>query len=241
MSFLDLHNEVKSVISKHLSNDMKISKVFMSKHDDFQKLFFGEMVFDDEYDQIRQAPGRISDDDVFKNEFFSEITRAIKSTLGPSGMEKFLLKRTGENIITNDGATILDNLNFLNPISTLIAEVAKSLKTGQEFTVTEFETGDTVDVIGMSKGKGFAGTIKRHHFAMGPVTHGSHNVRQPGSIGSAYPQRVFKGTKMSGHLGHDRVTVKNLKIVEIHPKEGLLVVAGAVPGARGTILTVKGA
>lgn len=112
---------------------------------------------------------------------------------------------------------------------------------GKEIKVDIFQSGDKVDVIGTSKGKGFAGTIKRHNFHRGPVTHGSHNIRQPGSIGSAYPQRVFKGRKMPGHMGAERVTIKDLKIVDVDTNKNLLVIAGAVPGARGTLLTIKGA
>lgn len=120
-------------------------------------------------------------------------------------------------------------------------EATANLKVGDEIDLSVFEVGDIIDVSGVSKGKGFAGTVKRHHFHCGPKTHGSHNYRRPGSIGSAYPQRVFKGVKMAGHLGSDNVTVKKLQVVEIHPTEKLLVVAGSVPGSRGTILTIKGA
>ncbi len=119
-------------------------------------------------------------------------------------------------------------------------EVAESQELGTEINVSIFETGDIVDVSGISKGKGFAGTVKRHHFNTGPKTHGSHNYRAPGSIGSSYPQRVFKGLKMAGHMGSENVTVKKLKILEVRPNEKLLVIAGSVPGSRGTLLTIKG-
>lgn len=118
-------------------------------------------------------------------------------------------------------------------------ENADKIQVGDEINVSIFEEGDIIDVMGVSKGKGFAGTIKRHHFTRGPKTHGSHNYRQPGSIGSAYPQRVFKGVRMAGHMGHTQITVKKLKVMEVHPSEKLLIVSGAIPGARGTLVVIK--
>ncbi len=106
--------------------------------------------------------------------------------------------------------------------------------------VTVFEPGDMVDVIGVSKGKGFAGVIKRHNFHRGPETHGSDHHRAPGSIGSMFPQRVIKGRRMPGHLGSDRVTIKKLEIVEVHPGQNVLLIKGAIPGAKGTVVEVRG-
>jgi len=115
------------------------------------------------------------------------------------------------------------------------------LKVGDTVTVEAFEDGQTVSVIGVSKGKGFQGTIKRHHFGRGPETHGSHNVRQPGSIGaSAYPSRVFKGVRMSGHMGAKRVTQQGLRIVRRDLENGLLLIKGSVPGAKNSVVVVKG-
>jgi large subunit ribosomal protein L3 len=111
---------------------------------------------------------------------------------------------------------------------------------GQQVDVSLFAAGDEVDVTGVSKGKGFAGTIKRHHFQRGPKTHGSTNIRQPGSIGAGTtPGRVFKGTKMGGHMGADRVTVKKLTVVRVDAERNLLLVRGAVPGARNALLLVR--
>lgn len=110
-----------------------------------------------------------------------------------------------------------------------------------EVTVTTFQPGDVVDVTGTSKGKGYAGVIKRHHFSRGPETHGSDHHRAPGSIGSMFPQRVTKGHGMPGHLGSDTVTVKKLEIVEVHPDKNILLIKGAVPGSRGTVVEVRGA
>jgi len=106
-----------------------------------------------------------------------------------------------------------------------------AVEVGHVVTATVFEEGDLVDVIGTTKGRGFAGTIKRHGFSRGPETHGSMNVRAPGSIGtSAYPAKVVKGKKMSGHYGAKRHTTKNVKIVRVDADRGLLFLKGAVPG-----------
>ncbi len=112
---------------------------------------------------------------------------------------------------------------------------------GQEITVEQFAIGDRVDVIGTSKGKGFAGTVKRHNFHRGPMTHGSMNHRAPGSIGqSAYPSRVINGKKLPGRMGNARVTLRNLEVVDVRPEENLLVVKGAIPGPnQGLVLIQK--
>ena len=104
------------------------------------------------------------------------------------------------------------------------------LKCGDKIDLSQFEIGEKINVTAVSKGKGFAGTVKRHHFHLGPKTHGGHNYRQPGSIGSAYPQRVIKGRKMPGHLGNEKVTTKNLKIVAIDLEKNIIMLSGAVPG-----------
>ena len=103
-----------------------------------------------------------------------------------------------------------------------------------------FAAGDLVDVTGTSKGRGFAGTVKRHHFHRGPKTHGSTNTRQPGSIGAGTtPGRVFKGTRMSGHMGNERVTVQKLEVVRVDAERQLLLVRGAVPGARNGLVVIR--
>jgi large subunit ribosomal protein L3 len=111
---------------------------------------------------------------------------------------------------------------------------------GTPFGLDIFEVGGYVDVVGSSKGKGFAGTIKRHGFARGPVTHGSQNVRRPGSIGMCkYPGRVIKGKRMAGRMGGERVTVKGLEILAVDAENGRLLVKGPVPGANGSLITVR--
>ena len=111
---------------------------------------------------------------------------------------------------------------------------------GDKVLVDQFADGDLVDVVGRSKGRGFAGTVKRHNFNRGPESHGSMNVRAPGSIGaSAYPSRVIKGTRSSGHMGDERVSVKNLSVARVDVENNLLMVRGAVPGATGSVVLVK--
>jgi large subunit ribosomal protein L3 len=111
---------------------------------------------------------------------------------------------------------------------------------GDQVKADVFADGDRVEVIGKSKGRGFAGTIKRHKFHRGPESHGSMSVRAPGSIGqSAYPSRVIKGTKSSGHMGDARVTVRGLTVAKVDVENNLLMIKGAVPGANGSLVVVK--
>jgi large subunit ribosomal protein L3 len=117
---------------------------------------------------------------------------------------------------------------------------AGELSVGDQVTVDAFEPGQVVKVSGASKGKGFQGTIKRHNFSRGPASHGSHNVRAPGSIGaSATPSRVFKGVKGPGRMGGRRVTQRGLEVVEVIAKDNLLLVRGSVPGPRGGTVEVR--
>ncbi len=114
------------------------------------------------------------------------------------------------------------------------------LKAADRVLAEEFRPAEKVDVIGVSKGRGFAGVVKRHHFRGGPSTHGSMSHRAPGSIGSSsYPSRVFKGMRMAGHMGNARVTVRNLEVIEVHADENLLLVKGAVPGPNGGYVVVR--
>lgn len=114
-------------------------------------------------------------------------------------------------------------------------------KVGDTFDVSEFELGDVVDATGVSKGKGFAGTIKRHNFKRHRKTHGGKgNTRKPGSIGSMYPQKIFKGKRMAGHMGAEQVTVKNLRVAYISVADNLIGVKGAVPGPKKGLVIIKG-
>ncbi|MFL5884126.1 MAG: 50S ribosomal protein L3 [Thermoleophilaceae bacterium] len=117
---------------------------------------------------------------------------------------------------------------------------AGELQVGDSVTVEAFEKGQKVKVSGISKGKGFQGTVKRHNFSRGPVTHGSHNVRAPGSIGaSATPSRVFKGIRGPGQMGNKRVTQRGLEVVDVRPEENLLLLRGSVPGPKGCTVEVR--
>ena len=123
----------------------------------------------------------------------------------------------------------------------LEGEEGTDLETGAELTVTQFEAGQMVDVTGTSKGKGFAGAVKRHNFAMQDATHGnSLSHRAPGSIGQCQtPGRVFKGKKMAGHMGDERVTTQNLQVVKVDAERNLLLIKGAVPGAKNGQVCVR--
>ncbi|MFQ5636965.1 MAG: 50S ribosomal protein L3 [bacterium] len=117
----------------------------------------------------------------------------------------------------------------------------ESLKIGDELKVDVFEEGDLVEVVGWSKGKGFQGVVKRHGFRGGPKTHGqSDRLRAPGSVGqSSYPSRVFKGMKMAGRMGNERITIKKRKLVKILPEKNLLLIAGSIPGPNSGLLLIK--
>lgn len=120
------------------------------------------------------------------------------------------------------------------------AEDGKTYNIGDKIEASIFEPGDSVSVQGVSKGKGFAGTIKRHNFHRGPKTHGSHNYRAPGSIGAMYPQHVFKGKKLPGRMGASTVKVLNLTIVKVVPEENLILIKGSVPGPRKSVVLITG-
>jgi large subunit ribosomal protein L3 len=119
-------------------------------------------------------------------------------------------------------------------------ELQEDLAVGAELTAEVFSVGDVVDVTGTSKGKGFESTIKRHNFKRGRKTHGGRSYRRVGSIGSMYPQKIFKGKRMAGHGGVDRVTVKNLTVALVDTEHNIIGVTGAVPGPRKGIVLVKG-
>lgn len=119
-------------------------------------------------------------------------------------------------------------------------ESIEGFEKGQEFDVSVFEPGDVISVSALSKGKGFQGVVKRHGFSGSNKTHGTkHHERAPGSIGATGPGRVFKGTKMAGRMGGERITVKNLKVLQVNKDENLLLVKGAVPGRKGTLVEVR--
>lgn len=122
-----------------------------------------------------------------------------------------------------------------------VETLPENMKVGDTIDVTEFALGDIVDATGTSKGKGFAGTVKRHNFNTSKKTHGGNgNVRKPGSIGSMYPQKVFKGKRMAGRMGADRVTVKNLEVAYVDAASNLIGLKGAVPGPKKGLIIIGG-
>ncbi len=123
----------------------------------------------------------------------------------------------------------------------LVSDQSGSWKRGDKLTVENFKLGDLISVSGVSKGKGFQGVVKRHHFHGHPTTHGTKDaVRMPGSIGAGGVQRVFKGMRMAGHMGSDQVTVKNLEIVGVDAEKNILQIKGALPGGRGALVVIWG-
>ena len=143
--------------------------------------------------------------------------------------------------LTKPLAGQLKDLPRVRTIREFRLDSADDYEVGQQITVADvFAEGDLVDVTGVSKGKGFAGTIKRHNFSRGPKTHGSDNYRKPGSIGpGTTPGRVYKGLKMGGHMGDDRVTLKKLRVIRVDAERNLILVKGSVPGAPGALTFVK--
>ncbi len=137
----------------------------------------------------------------------------------------------------------LRNLPPLRHLREIRTDDAAEYKVGQQVNVDIFEVGQRVDVTGVSKGRGFAGVVKRHGFGGGPKTHGqSDRHRAPGSIGAtSTPGRVFKGMRMAGRMGNERVTIQNLKVVGVDPKRNLLLVKGSVPGRRGGLVLIRDA
>ena len=132
------------------------------------------------------------------------------------------------------------NLPSLKYLKEYRVDSTESFTVSQKISVDLFEVGQNVNISGKTIGKGFAGTIKRHHFTRGPMTHGSKNHREPGSIGQgSTPAKVHKGKKMAGRLGGGKTTIKNLEVIHINPKDNLLVIKGSVPGKPGNLLSIS--
>jgi len=143
--------------------------------------------------------------------------------------------------LTKPRAGQLGDLPSLGTLREFRIDDASGYEVGQTLAVADvFAEGDLVDVTGVSKGKGFAGHVKRHHFGRGPTTHGSDHHREPGSIGpGTTPGRVYKGVRMAGHMGDDTVTIKKVRVVRTDPERNLLLVKGTLPGARGSLILVR--
>lgn len=160
------------------------------------------------------------------------------------GFDELPPKRNGDSRLTKPKQGHLRRNGLETPDVRVLREFRVKqidVEEGQVLKADVFEKGERVDVVGTSKGRGFAGTIKRHNFNRGPKTHGqSDRERAPGSIGAtSTPGRVFKGMRMGGRMGNDRVTVQNLEVVEVDAEKNLLAVRGSVPGAKGGILLIK--
>ncbi len=156
---------------------------------------------------------------------------AVQLAFGPA-KEKSITRAELGHLKKADASAMRTVREFRNEVGELLV--------GQTVTVEAFTPGDKIKISGRSKGKGFQGTIKRHNFSSGPKSHGSHNVRAPGSIGaSATPSRVFKGIRGAGRMGGGRVTQRGLTVVEVMPDQNLLLVRGAVPGPKGGTVEVR--
>lgn len=146
-------------------------------------------------------------------------------------------KRVNKPLKGHFGKANIEVKRFLREIK---VDNIDAYEIGQEIKADIFNVGDRVDVIGVSKGKGYQGTIKRHNQHRGPMAHGSKYHRGVGSMGaSANPSRIFKGKKMPGHMGHERVTVQNLEVVRVDAERNFILVKGAVPGPKGGLITIK--
>ena len=135
----------------------------------------------------------------------------------------------------------LKNTGAFRHLREFVAGDVSSIELGQKVTVEMFQAGEKVDIVGTSKGRGFAGVVKRHGFAGGPKTHGQKDRhRAPGSVGGGTdPGKTFKGQRMAGHMGNERVTIKRLEVVKTNPDRNLILIKGAVPGARNSLLLLK--
>ena len=145
-------------------------------------------------------------------------------------------KKNSKSILGHLKPANANSKGCANPVDEL-----PEMKVGDKLSADLFDIGDKVDAVGTSKGKGFAGTIKRHNFHLGRKTHGGRSYRRPGSIGSMYPQKIFKGKKMAGQMGAERVTVKNLSIALVDNELNVIGVYGAIPGPKKSLVVLKGA
>lgn len=149
-------------------------------------------------------------------------------------------KKMNEKKLSKPEAGHLKDLPAVRYLREIVDGENLDLKRGDEYTVENFKVGEKVEAMGVSKGKGYQGVVKRHHFAGGPATHGhKDNLRMPGSIGSGGVQRVFKGLRMAGRMGGEQITLKNLEIAEVDVTNNLLKIKGALPGGRNSLILIK--
>lgn len=153
--------------------------------------------------------------------------------------------QVGANKVKKLNKTITGHVKKSKFMPSIIKEIrveeVEGVSVGDEIKADVFNVGDKVHATSLSKGKGFAGTIKRHNFHRGRKTHGGRSYRRPGSIGSMYPQKIFKGKKMSGHMGHEQVTIKNLTVSHIDIEKNIIGVKGSVPGPDKSTVLIRGA
>ena len=180
---------------------------------------------------IEAAPNRVTQVKTEDNDGY----RAVQVTLGAKRAN--LVNKPKAGHFTNAGVAAGEGMWELR----IPEGETREFENGSEITVENFEAGEKVDVTGISKGKGFAGTVKRHNFSMQDATHGNSLAhRAPGSIGQCQtPGRVFKGKKMAGHMGDERVTTQNLEVVRVDPERHILLIKGTVPGANGGKVTIR--
>lgn len=153
------------------------------------------------------------------------------------GFGEIAAKHVNKPLAGHFAAAGVEPMRYLREVR---VENASEYSCGQTVAVADFAEVKAVDVTGISKGKGFQGTIKRWNFSRGPMTHGSRNQRKPGSIGQcAYPARVRKGLHMAGHMGDERVTVKNLKVVRVDAEQNLMLIKGAIPGGKNALVQIR--
>ncbi|PKM90543.1 MAG: 50S ribosomal protein L3 [Firmicutes bacterium HGW-Firmicutes-12] len=190
-------------------------------------------------------------------QIFDEAGKAVPVTVVQAGPCVVVQKKTKENdgynaIQVGYGDVKEQNVNKplkghfaknqvkpVRVIKEFRVEDSEAFQIGQEIKADVFALGEWVDVTGISKGKGFAGTIRRHNMHRGPMTHGSKNHRRPSSAGAKGPARIFRGRKMPGRLGGERITVQKLLVVKVDPERNMLLVRGAIPGPRRTLVTIK--
>ncbi len=193
--------------------------------------------------QVFRADGQVVPVTLLKAGPCVVVQRKTPVTDGYDAVQLGLMEFVKSKRITNPLAAHVkkagvDGVRFLRELKLRPGD--DDLKTGDRVLVDQFRPSDKVDVIGVSKGRGFAGVVRRHHFRGGDASHGSMFHRAPGSIGaSSYPSRVFPGLKMAGHMGVQRVTVRNLEIIDVDLEDNVLIVKGAVPGPNGGYVVVR--
>ena len=161
-----------------------------------------------------------------------------------SDKEGYTAIQVGAESVKKLGKSLAGHVKAANVMPKIIREfrvpeIPEELNVGSKISADVFSVGDNVQVTGLTKGKGWAGTIRRHNFHRGRKTHGGRSYRRPGSIGSMYPQHIFKGTRMAGHLGHEQITVRGLKVALVDVEQGVIGVTGSVPGPKKAILLVR--